>query len=107
MKKLILVLLALLAIGCSHYDAEYARREQLLNAQQQTIRSVETQIGDLRYQQPGNMQYWSPAAVNAYNRLLGELEAKYQERRALIDQLAAQNSIAQPVQQQQQTPAQQ
>lgn len=78
-KWLVIIMAAVALIGCSDtsVDAQYAQRQQMLDAQQVSIDSVEREIMRIRDSNSADMSKWSPCtnkAVSIYaNRVSGTL----------------------------------
>ena len=88
---LLLPLLALtlvIASGCRpEDDKDFARRQQMLDAQAVSINSIEAEISRIRDGNGGDMSKWTPDTVTLYKGWQTELSNRYQEREKLIKQM--------------------
>lgn len=90
MKKTFAILLAILSFslilsGCeSSSENAYNKRQQIFDAQKESINSIENEILRIREGNGGDMTKWSADTIALYKKWQEELAIRYQEREKLI-----------------------
>lgn len=91
-KWLVIIMAAVALIGCSDtsVDAQYAQRQQMLDAQQVSIDSVEREIIRIRDGNGADMSKWSPDTIKLYQSMQTALVERYAERERMINAMSGQ-----------------